>query len=222
MNLRLALLALSTAILACQTLARNPTATPSPPLVTDSGVLVRDDFADPASGWGTGADADGSLDYENGQYVFRVTTDNFFTWGNLARRVFENIRVEVEVENRTESAEPTFGVICHYQNEGNFYYAGFGSDGFYAIVRSQDRADTFLSSDSGKWVQSDAITRNAESYDLAVVCADGSITLEVDGEIIASVDDEVFASGQIGLFVLTFEQPEAHVRFDHLTVTEVK
>lgn len=211
-----AALALALIILACQTLNSEPT--PSLPL----GVLLVDDFSDPSSGWATGADADGSLDYERGQYVFRVQTDSYFTWGNLARREFDNARIEVEVDNQSSSAEPTFGVICHYQDAANFYYAGFGSDGYYAIVRSEAGADTFLTAERAEWAPSDAITKNADAYTLAVECANGAITLLVDGAMIASAEDATFTSGQIGLFVLTFDQPEAHVRFDNLQISEVK
>ncbi|MGQ0602010.1 MAG: hypothetical protein ACT4QE_09985 [Anaerolineales bacterium] len=211
-----AALALALTILACQTLNSEPT--PSLP----PGVLLVDDFSDPSSGWATGADTDGSLDYERGQYAFRVQTGSYFTWGNLSRREFDNVRIEVEVDNQSASTEPTFGVICHYQDSANFYYAGFGSDGYYAIVRSEDGADTFLSAERAEWAPSDAITTNADAYTLAVECANGTITLQVDGAVIASAEDATFASGQIGLFVLTFDQPEAHVRFDNLQISEVK
>ena len=210
------LLALMLASLACQSLA--PDTQPTLP----SGDVFVDDFSDPASGWATGSDSDGSLDYESGQYVFRVTTGQFFTWGNLARKQFDNLRLEVEVENKSATTEPTFGALCHYQDADNYYSAGFGSDGFYAIVRTEAGVDTFLTSDRPEWVPSEDINQNASRYSLAVECANGHLMLEVDGKLIASVEDTTFTSGRVGLFVLTFDHPEAHVRFDNLRISEVK
>ena len=129
----------------------------------------------------------------------------------------------MDVVNKSGSDEPTFGIMCNYQDDKNYYYAGFGSDGYYAIVRTKDNQDLFLTDAAdNQWVQSDTIHKNADSYKLAVQCANGEIKLIVDGDEIASVQDDTFTSGQIGLFVLTFDKPEADVRFDNLRVVEVK
>ena len=194
-----------------------PTATAGPK------VLFKDNFSDSGSGWGTGTDDTGSLDYTNGQYVFQVTKDKWFTWGNLADETFSNARIEVEVVNKSGTDEPTFGIMCNYQDEQNYYYAGFGSDGYYAIVRTENNEDSFLTdATDNQWVQSDDIQTNADSYQLGVDCANGEIKLIVDGKTIASVQDETYTSGQIGIFVLTFDTAEADVRFDNLQVLEVK
>ncbi len=57
---------------------------------------------------------------------------------------------------------------------------------------------------------------------MALECANGELKLIVDGETIASVQDDTFTSGQIGLFVLTFDRSDAEVSFDNLRVLEVK
>ncbi|MBL8058132.1 MAG: hypothetical protein JNK29_15610 [Anaerolineales bacterium] len=199
------------------TTSSGPTNTPGPK------VLFKDDFSSSSSGWGTGADDTGSLDYESGQYVFKITKEKWFTWGNLADENFENARIEVEVQNKSGHDEPTFGIICGYQDEQNFYYAGFGSDGYYAIVRTQNNEDLFLTDAAdNQWVQSDDISTGQEKYDLALECANGELKLVVDGKTIASVQDDTFKSGQIGLFVLTFDRSDAEVSFDNLRVVEVK
>ncbi len=205
------------AALACSPLAADPTATPG------TATLYKDDFSNSDSGWGVGTDDTGSLQYEDGQYRFSMTQSKYFTWGNLAEETFTNIRVITEVENKSNTTEPTFGVICQYQDENNFYYAGFGSDGFYAIVRSEGGEDTVLTDMSeGNWLQSDDIAVEADRYDLEVECANGEIKLVVDGKTIATVQDDTFTSGQIGLFVLTWDEPTADVRFDNLRVLEAE
>jgi hypothetical protein len=197
--------------------ASGPTNTPGP------RVLFRDDFSSSSSGWGTGVDDTGSLDYEGGEYVFKITREKWFTWGNLADETFENARIEVDVQNQSGHDEPTFGVMCNYQDDQNYYYAGFGSDGYYAIVRTQNNEDLFLTDAAdNQWILSDDIATGRDTYNLAVECANGEIKLIVDGDTIASVQDDTFTKGQIGLFVLTFDRSDADVRFDNLRVVEVK
>lgn len=205
------------AALACSPLAADPTATPGP------ATLYKDDFSNSESGWGVGTDETGSLQYEAGQYRFNMTQSKYMTWGNLADETFTDVRVVTEVENKSNTTEPTFGVICNYQDENNFYYAGFGSDGFYAIVLSQNGNDTILTDLSeGNWLQSDDIAVEADRYEVAVECARGEIKLVVDGKTIATVQDDTFTTGQIGLFVLTWDEPTADVRFDNLRVLEAE
>jgi hypothetical protein len=214
-------LALSLAALACDAPSFNAQPTLPP------GMLYRDDFSDSSSGWATGSDSTSSLDYTDGQYVFNITKSKWYTWGNLDEEKFENARIEVEIENKSSTQEPTFGIICNYTDESNNYYAGFGSDGYYAIVRTEGGTDYFLTDpnndpENGQWLPSDDITVGATKYTLAFECANGQLKLEVDGVTIATAEDATFKSGQIGLFVLTFDEPTADVRFDDIRVLEVK
>jgi hypothetical protein len=194
-----------------------PTDTPGP------RVLFRDDFSSDSSGWGTGSDDTGSLFYEAGEYVFRITQDRWFTWGNLEDETFENVRIEVDITDRSSTDEPSFGIMCNYQDTENYYYAGFASDGFYAIVRTEGNEDFFLTDPvDNQWIQSDDIATGAGSYSISLECANGQLRLTADGDTIATVQDDTFTSGQIGLFVLTFDEPTAEVYFDNLRVIEVE
>ncbi|MBL8056509.1 MAG: hypothetical protein JNK29_07405, partial [Anaerolineales bacterium] len=99
--------------------------------------------------------------------------------------------------------------------------AGVGSDGYYAIIRTEANEDYFLTDASNQqWKTSDVVPLNAEAYRLALVCADGELTLYVDDQVVAQVQDETFASGDVGLFLLTFEKPDGEVRFDDLVVRQ--
>lgn len=189
----------------------------------EPGELYKDDFSSESSGWSASTDDTGSLEYEEGEYVFRINESQYITWGLLDEEEFENVRVEVEVMERTPSSDdqPTFGIMCHYQDSNNYYYAGFGADGYYAIIKYEDGLDTFLSDPAENlWQPTDAIAEAQEKYKLEMECANGSIKLLVDGQVISEAEDSTFTRGQIGLFVLTFDNPEAHVAFDNIRVLD--
>jgi hypothetical protein len=189
----------------------------------EPGELYKDDFSSESSGWSHSTDDTGSLEYEEGEYVFRINESQYITWGLLDEEEFENIRVEVEVAERNQASndQPTFGVMCHYQDSNNYYYAGFGTDGYYAVIKYENGEDFFLSDPAENlWQPTEDISGGQEKYKLEVECANGNIKLIVDGKTISEVEDSTFSKGQIGLFVLTFDEPEAHIAFDNIRVLD--
>ncbi len=208
------------AALACNIRGSAPTPTPLPP-PTPSGpaVWVQDDFSDPASGWGTGGDADGSLEYQSGEYVVKVNQTSLLVWGTHRTKDIAGVHLAVQASSVGEAADPAFGVVCHYQDDQNFYYLGIGADGFYAIAKYEADELTILTDEAGNWLQSDQIEQNAETYRIEADCGGGRLTLYVDGEQIASVEDPAFSSGQVGLFARSFEATGVEVRFDNFVAT---
>lgn len=193
-----------------------PTSTPAP---TVEPTVYEQDFSSSDNGWGEGEDDTGSLYVTDGKYSFKIKEENWLTWGNLDVQTYSNIRIEVEVENQSPTDQPTFGIMCHYQDEGNFYYAGVGTDGYYAIIKSENGEDTFLSDPTdNQWKQTSRINVGDKKFNLVMECADGRITLTANGQRIDSVEDSTFERGQIGLFVWTFDEPEAVVHFDNVKV----
>jgi hypothetical protein len=185
----------------------------------EDGALYKDDFSSESSGWGTGTDDTGSLEYEAGEYVFVVTQPELFVWGTAADENFDAIHIEVTARNVGEAEDPLFGVICGYQDDENFYSLGIGSDGYFSIIRVVNDQDETLAGDEGP---SDSITLNAETYTLGADCGNGRLALYVNGTEIASVDDDTFGQGNIGLFTWTFDQTPAEVHFDDVVVTQLE
>src|SRR3989304_4831201 len=68
------LAALLVAALACG--GGSSTPTPSGPKV-----LLKDDFSDSSSGWGTGTDSESSLEYQDGKYVVKIEETDLLVWG---------------------------------------------------------------------------------------------------------------------------------------------
>jgi serine/threonine protein kinase len=196
-----------------------PTATPGATSTPEPQALFQDDFTEPSGIWNTFDDGEVSRQFETGEYVFRSSKTGWFTWDNPDESV-SNVRVEVTARN-TGADDASFGLMCGYQDDENYYYAGIGSDGYYAIIRTEGNDDYFLTDASNQqWIQSDLIPLNAESYRVALECSDGDLTLYVDGTSIATVQDTTFGAGDVGLFLLTFDKPDGEVRFDDFVVTE--
>lgn len=191
-----------------------PEATPTPEV---SG-LFEDSFGAPVGDRNTFDDGEVSRLFEDGEYVFRSSKTNWFSWDNPGLDV-ENVRVQVTVRN-TGAQDVGFGLICNYQDDENFYYAGVSVDGYYAIVRTENNEDFFLTDATNQqWLTSDAIQTFADTYDLVLECGDGELRLILDGQEIASVQDTTFPSGDVGLFLRAFEGTNNEVRFDDLAVT---
>ncbi len=175
--------------------------------------LYRDDFSDDKSGWCGASDETGSVDYVSGKYVFEVTISDYYTWC-IPGEKFDDVHVEVTAENSGGTPDSTFGLICKYQDEDNFYYAGVDSNGASVIGMYENNENSIL--DSGEVAGLDA---EAASYKVAFECNNGDLTLSIDGDQELSASDDTFSDGDVGLFVWTAEELPAEIRFDNFVVT---
>src|SRR5512142_266562 len=105
---------LAAASLACSALTSASTPTKAPPLSTPSAstgkVLIRDDFTDRSTGWGTGTHADSSVEYAGG-LAMKVFKTHYFVSSTPSERAYQNIHIEVTIENKSAEDLATFGVI---------------------------------------------------------------------------------------------------------------
>jgi hypothetical protein len=66
----------------------------------------------------------------------------------------------------------------------------------------------------------DAVKQGDATNHLRGDCVGSTLTLYVNGQQVASVTDTSFTSGDIGLTVGTFDDPNAAVTFDNFVVNE--
>ncbi len=211
----LALAALTLVSLACNAISGLPSLADLP--------LLQDDF-DGDQNWGTGTDADSSVEYAGGGLQFQVYTPYYFVWSSPNDTEYENIHTEVTVQNSNADPLGVFGIIC-YQGvlDQDLYYFAVTPDGYYAIVRGGliQEEDFFLTNDDA-WAKSDSITPNAASYRLGADCGNGTLTLYVDGKQIDSVQDSTYASGKSALFAWSDEMENGvNVTFDDFVITKL-
>lgn len=210
-----ALLALALAMMAC--------GIPSIPGLS-GGPLFQDDFGGFDQAWGTGTDADSSVEYSNGGLNMQVYRTKYFVWSTPSDEDYSNIHIEVTVQNNSSDPNTAFGVMC---NQGipstNYYYFAVTANGQYAIARGAVAKEDFFMTGNDAWADSDLIPQGASSYQIGADCGNGMLTLYVNGQTIASVNDSTYTSGVVGLFTWSDEQPSsANVTFDDFIVTELK
>jgi hypothetical protein len=182
--------------------------------------MPSDDFSSSSSGWGTGTDSSSSVEYANGGLQMIVYQPLYVTWSTLGLESYENIHMEVSVQNSSTDQEAFFGFICNEQGTtNNFYYVGVSPDGYYAFVKSHIVGDDEIL----KKGTSSVISSSAQSMRLGLDCKNGSMTLYVNGQLIDSASDSEYTSGVFGLFAASDDQPSgASVTFDDFVSSKIE
>jgi len=219
-----AIFVLALAVLACSAATgggggggdpTGPTSTPSPK------VLLSDDFS--STQWGTGTDANSSVEYANGALQMIVYTKNYFVWSTPNDENYQNTHMEVTVNNNGTDSTTAFGIMCYQQSAtSSFYYVAMTPAGEYAIARAAEGQDDVFLTNNDQWAPSDLIPRDASSYRVGADCGNGTLTLYVDGQQIASVSDASYVNGGVALFTWSGEDATStDVSFDDFLMTEL-
>jgi hypothetical protein len=182
--------------------------------------MPKDDFSNSGSGWGTGTDADSSVEYSNGGLDFKVFTPYYVTWSTSGLESYENTHLEVNVTNNSTDPEAFFGFVCNEAGTtNNFYYVGVSPDGYYAFQKSKVVGEDEIL----KKGTSDIISGSAQSMRLGLDCKNGSMTLYVNGQQIDTVSDASYTSGTFGLFAASDdEQNGTSVIFDDFVSSKIE
>jgi serine/threonine protein kinase len=196
------------------------TAIPIPPTETVApvnlgSILLEDDFS--SSQWGTGTDADSSIEYADEALQFIVYKKNWFVWSTPNDEDYQNVQMEVTVLNHGTDMYTAFGLMCNQQpsSDASFYYFAVTPAGQYAIAKATaDQSDVFLTNND-EWAISSLIPKNASSYRVGAACGNGTLTLYVDGKQIASASDSSYTNGGVAMFAWSAEEPTStNVSFD--------
>ena len=113
----LAVAFLVSASLACQAVTSGDGGGGEPELTADdptSTVVLSDDFS--SSQWGTGTDADSSVEYADSALQMIVYTTNYFVWSTPNDQDYENVHMEVTVLNNSTDTTTAVGFMCNMQS----------------------------------------------------------------------------------------------------------
>ena len=201
--------------LACSALNSSPAATQAPAL-PGKQVLFQDNFSDSNSGWPSATDADKSANYSaDGQYAIQAITTQQDVWAHPGQN-FADASVEVDATKTNGPDNNGFGVICRFQDNDNFYYFMISSDGYQVIGKYQGGQNQYLSAE--KMQPTDAITAGNATNHVRGDCQGSTLTLYANGQQLSSITDTTFTSGDVGLIVGTFDEPNVGVSFDNFVV----
>jgi hypothetical protein len=244
----LAIASLALAALACQAVAGGPSApvsatesvvesttapvetdiplpTATAEAVSNSDVLYEDDFSSGnRNSWGTGTDAESSVEYLNDGLNMQLFKENYIVWSSPNDSKYSNIHMEVTVRNNGTDSSTAFGFMCNqqYPITDSRYFFAITPSGEYAIGKAQLALDDEILTNNGEWGKSDLIAKDASSYRLGVDCGKDAMALYVDGQKVASASDTTYADGSITLFIWSGKDiGSVNVTFDDFLLTQL-
>jgi len=179
--------------------------------------LFQDDFKGRDTHWGTGTDADTSVEYANDALQFQIFSPRYFLYSTPGDTDYQNIHIEVTAANSSSDPDAAFGVMCYQQfMSDEYYYAYITANGDYGIVMSP-----FIDPDVDLATgTSDLIPKNAATYTIGLDCGNGIFTLYVNGQKIDSTSDSTYTTGHIGLIAWATDAASSlNVSFDDYIVT---
>ncbi len=193
-----------------------PTPTPTPTPIPADRILFQDDFSDPNSGW-TRFKADwGITDYINGRYRIGVGINYTDLWANPGLD-FADVRIEVDAQAIAGSEYNSFGVICRYQDDANFYFFILSNAGYYAIVKMEDGEQYQLTPERQLAVRG-IIRPGSQVNRVQAECVGDTLRLYANGHLLAEVQDDTFTHGDVGLIAGAFTDAGVVVEFDNFVV----
>jgi hypothetical protein len=188
-------------------------------ILTDlgDGTYYRDDFSDPASGWDRVSGDDGVTDYTKGAYRIFSELPDYYLWATSGKQYPTDVRIEVDVTQTAGTENSLFGILCRYQDTGNFYILMISGDGQAGIAKVQSGGGPFL-------LSGDVLARRTEilagfsTNHLQADCAGNELSLYVNGALAASASDSSFSGGDAGLWLGDKDFPGAEVLFDNFLI----
>lgn len=189
-------------------------------LVTDltvpsGGILYKDDFLDPTSGWPTLVNTAGIETYSDGSYRIQVNIPQYDLWA-VPGQNFQDVRVEADATRLSGPEANRLGLICRYRNPANFYFFIISSDGYYAIGKTLNGTDSLLGQQM--MVFSPAIVQGAGPNHFRFDCSGTSLTGYINGQVLASTSDGEFSQGDAGLLAGTFDTSGVQIAFTNFVV----
>jgi hypothetical protein len=188
-----------------------------PPQPTQGSQLFFDDFSNTKSGWDRFTGEIGSTDYKNKAYKISVNEPNTDLFSN-PYKIFKDIIIEVNATRVSGPDNNSFGVICRFQNEKNFYAAQISSDGYAGIFLMKEGVYKLLGHD--KMIPVPAIMGGSSLNAIHFECIGNSLALAVNGSPVDAREDKSFENGDVGLIAGTFEEAGVVIAFNNFKVIQ--
>jgi len=181
-----------------------------------SGYAFQDDFSDPNSGWFVYQGDEGVLGYLSGSYQIKINQTNLMLYSTSGYSTADSL-VQVEAFKSDGPDENIFGIICRYQDDGNYYFLAITSNGYYGIGKIADNNTTLI---GNKELQYSSVINQGRTYNtLQATCQANRLVLAVNDTRLAEVQDSQFSEGEVGLIAGTYDIYGANILFDNFSVT---
>jgi len=187
------------------------------PQATVSNQLFFDDFSETKSGWDRFAGEIGATDYKNKTYQISINEPNTDLYAN-PYKLFKDTVIEVKAAKVSGPVNNSFGVICRFQDEKNFYSAQISSDGYAGIFRMKDGVYKLIGQDV--MIPVPAILGGSAVNTIHFECIGRSLALAINGTPVDAQEDKSFENGDAGLIAGAFEEAGVVIAFDNFSVTQ--
>lgn len=206
------------------TLAPTPTETPAqvnlPAIpaelagVVSVGENLLSETFDQAGLWNTSDGTEYGASLVDGVYRMYLNSANWMVWAESSMITNDNIIMEIDTELVSGSVENNQGMICRYSDDNNFYMLTIGNDGWVEIMKIFQGVQTSL---FGEFTDGlvDPVRNHLQGF-----CIGDRLVLYVNGELGADVRDSDLASGDAGLIIGSYDNPQVTVNFDNFLVYE--
>lgn len=185
---------------------------------TTDNVLFQDDFSNESSGWPRIRTDDGITDYENGVYRILVNLENQDYFGTSGKFPQGDVRVEVDATKVGGSDDNDFGILCHYQDNNNFYQLLISSDGYVGIIKFLDGSMHSIAAET--LLEHSAVHMGNAQNHIRADCIGDTLTLYVNGQQVSTAQDTTFTgNGDVGVFAGTYDVAGTDIHFDNFIVT---
>ncbi|HSF80334.1 MAG TPA: hypothetical protein VLA49_03820 [Anaerolineales bacterium] len=201
----------------------SPTAEPVAEPIVDEHLLYEDDFSNPSSGWSQQEFDNYFYGYHEPEYyhveVHEANDSALITVPD--KPLFTELTIEVKVfvdpSNSAESGDFRYGLVFH--RSGALYYAFTISPSTHKWYFLKNSANALEILKEGV---DDTIQGLTAEDRLRVDVEDSNFFLHINDQLIGQVNDPDYSSGEVGLYVQTFDSPRVHVHFDELVLREVE
>jgi len=185
---------------------------PSKEYVTGEA-LLNETFSE-ASAWEEFVSDEVDLRVSDG--VYRIQTgDGGYIWG-LNEVEHTDVVIEVTTNQVSSHANNAYGVMCRsdVSNNGDGYYFLISGDGFYSISKGEGDDVAPLV----EWTANSAINEGQATNKIRAVCIGNYLALWVNDKFMTEIEDTAYANGFAGLAAAAFEDGDADITFDDLTI----
>ena len=169
---------------------------------------------DQAGLWNTSDGTEYGASLVDGVYRMYLNSANWMVWAESSMITDDNIIMELDTELVSGSVENNQGMICRYSDDNNFYMLTIGNDGWVEIMKIFQGVQTSL---FGEFTDGlvDPVRNHLQGF-----CIGDRLVLYVNGELGADVRDSDLASGDAGLIIGSYDNPQVTVNFDNFLVYE--
>jgi serine/threonine-protein kinase len=192
---------------------------------TGGAMLYKDDFSKPDSGWSVDESDNTAKYYKDGKYFVNIKNSGYTGWGVPESEYFSGgVVIDVDATFTDGPTENDFGIVCHLQDDENFYYLAISSDGSAGIMKESGGSGFEVVSGEGQMLASPAIKKGkGVTNHMQAICDAGRLTLMVNGTKVAEVQDDEFEEGNVGLAASALKTSGGGVivGFDNLVVGEI-